>query len=180
MLARAQLIVLLALSFVAGSLVVFAQDDEDRYQEEYDRVVNQIAKVKDPARRAEQLIAFYKSTPNMDPRIKPFADDLFTKDLNELMMQQKMTVVKKLAESAVAVRPKFAQSFFFYGVILKSEKKYEEASNALAKSYVIASASKSPIKDDAKKQLDLAYREAHKGSMVGEDKLIKKIEEEMK
>jgi hypothetical protein len=176
MLARAQLIVLLALSFGAGSLFVFAQDDEDRYQEQYDRVVNQIAKVADPAKRAEQLLAFYKATPNMDPRIKPFADDLFTKDLNALMTQQKMLVVKKLSESAVAVRPKFSQAWFFYGVILKSEKKYEEASIALAKSYVIPST----IKDDAKKQLDLAYRAAHNGSMVGEDKLIKTIEAEMK
>jgi hypothetical protein len=176
MLARAQFFVLLALSFCAGSLVVIAQDDEERYQEQYDRVVNQIAKVSDPAKRAEQLLAFYKATPNMDSRIKPFADDLFTKDLNALMTQQKMIVVKKLSESAIAVRPKFAQAWFFYGIVLKSEKKFEEASIALAKSYVIPSL----IKNDAKNQLDLAYREAHKGSMVGEDKLIKKIEAEMK
>jgi hypothetical protein len=179
MLARAQFLVLLAFSFCAGSLVVIAQDEEVKYQEEYDRVT-QIAKVSDPAKRAEQMLAFFKATPNMDSRIKPYADDLFTKDLNELMIQQKMMVVKKIAESAIAVRPKFAQALFFYGVILKSEKKYEEASIALAKSYAIASASKSPIKDDAKKQLDLAYRAAHNGSMVGEDKLIKNIEAEMK
>jgi hypothetical protein len=174
MLARAQLIVLLALSFGAESLVVFAQDD-DRYQEEYDRVT-QIAKVTDPARRAEQMVAFYKTMPNPDPRIKPYADNLFKQDLNTLMTQQRTLVVKKLSESALTVRPKFAEALFFYGVILKTEKKYEEATIALAKSYVLSSS----LKDDAKKQLDLVYRAAHNGSIVGEDKLIKQIEAEMK
>jgi hypothetical protein len=167
---------LLALALVAGNSVIFAQNVDDlRYKDDYDRM-QQIIKIANPAKRAEQLLVFYKGRSNMDPQIRDYADGFFVKDLESLLSQQNFALVKNISQNALTVRPKFAEAWLFSGVVLKSEKKMDEAVMAFAKCYAI----KSPVQNKAKQLFDNAYRSAHNGSLVGSDKLIKKVQAEMK
>jgi tetratricopeptide (TPR) repeat protein len=176
MLAAARFCLLLAIAFAAGSSAVFAQDiDDPQYNEDYERM-QQIIKISNPEKRVEQLLVFYKLRPKLNSQIRDYADGYFIKDLRALLGQQKYAQVKKICQGALAIRPKFAEAWFSYGVALKNENNLEEAVMAFTKSYVI----QSPIQKDAKAQLDLAYRAAHSQSLVGEDKLIKKVKEELK
>jgi tetratricopeptide (TPR) repeat protein len=176
MLAKARLFVLLVLAFSAGHSVVFSQNVDDiQYREDYDRV-NQIIKISDPARKADQLLAFYKGRPNLDIRIRNFADSNFTSSMEALIKLQNYALVKKVALSAASMRPKFAEAWFLYGVALKNEGKIDEAINAFAKSCAIESL----VQAKAKQLLDNAYRAKHNGSLIGEDKLIKQAGSELK
>jgi hypothetical protein len=171
---------LLALAFAAGNSAVFSQDVDDlQYKDDYDRM-QQILKINNPSKRAEQLLVFYKGRSNMDPQIRNYADSYFVKDLESLCSQQDYALVKKITQGALAVRPKFAEAWLFSGVVLKSENKIDEAVMAFAKCYAISYANKSPVQTKAKQLFDNAYRAAHKGSLVGSDKLLKKVQEEMK
>jgi hypothetical protein len=173
MLAVARIFVLLALALAAGNWAVLAQDIESpEYAENYDRL-QEIIKISDAGKKAEQLVAYYKGRTNLHPKLKAFADSNFGNALKDLMSNPEM--VKKIAQSALAVRPKFGEALFFYGITLKREGKMDEALEALAKSSLIESTRQT----EAKQQLDVAYREAHK-SLVGEDKFIAKIKAEMK
>jgi hypothetical protein len=111
----------------------------------------------------------------MDSRIRDFLDFYFKQDLSTLSGQQKFALVKKLSQEALAGQSKSGIALFFYGISLKSENKMDEAINALGKSSLIPSI----IQSDAKKQLDLAYRAAHQGSMVGQPQLLKKLKAEL-
>ncbi len=176
MLAGIRLFFMMTLIFAVGIGAVASQSEgeESRYEQDYNRI-QQIVKISDSAKRAEQLASFYKGRTRMDSKISDYANFYFTQDLKVLMDQRKYALVKKFSQDALSTQPKFAEAWFFYGVTLKNENKLDEAITALAKSYALPSA----IQTEAKKQLDLAYRAAHKGSMVGLDKLIKKTKAEL-
>jgi tetratricopeptide (TPR) repeat protein len=176
MLAVARIFVLLSLALAAGNSAVIAQGVDDlQYADDYDRLM-QIDKVTDSAKKAEQLIVFYKGRPKLDSRLRIFADNRFDLALKDLNKKQNYALLKKLSQSAIALRPKFGEAWLYYGVALKNEAKFDEALDAFAKSSII----ESPRQSDAKIQLDLAYRGTHKGSLVGEDKLIAKAKAELK
>jgi hypothetical protein len=174
MMAVARISILLSFALAAGNWAVRAQDAEEiRYQEDYDRL-QEILKISDPAKKADQLVVYYKGRPKLDSRIRVFADSNFGNTLNSMLKQP--DVIKKLVLGALAVRPNFGEALFFYGVILKNEGKLEEAAVAFAKSSLIEN-SRQP---QAKQLLDPTYRAAHKGSIVGEDKWLNKIKAELK
>jgi hypothetical protein len=173
MLAVARIFVLLALALAASNSAVLAQDAEDiRYQEDYDRLQD-IIKVSDPAKRADQLVSYYRGRPNLDSKLKVFADGNFGNTLQALMKQPDL--VKKYSQSAIAARPKFGEALFFYGVVLKNEGKFDEALDAFAKSSLI----ESTRQPQAKQLFDTTYRGVHK-SLVGKEKLIEKAKAELK
>ncbi len=176
MFAAVRFFFLLAFVFTAGSSAVFSQDVDDlQYKDDYDRL-HQIIKITNSAKRAEQLLAFYKGRTNMNVQLRDYADSFFAKDLETLLKQQNHALVKKFSQGAIAVRPKFAEAWLFYGTALKNEKKMDEAVQAFAKSYAI----KSPVQTRAKQLFENAYRDTHKGSLVGSDKLVKQLQAEMK
>lgn len=157
---------------------VFPQDEtlaEIKYKEDYDRL-QKIAAVNQPVRRAQLLLTFYKERPDLDPKLRDYADNLFARDLEALMKQDNAVALKGLCEKAFQIRPKFGEAYFFYGVVLRKEKKIEEAMNAFAKSYLI----KNPLQKKAKEMLDTTYRSYNKGSMIGQDKILKRAKEELK
>jgi hypothetical protein len=173
MLAVARIFILLALGLTAGNLAVLAQDAEEiRYQEDYDRL-QEIVKISDAAKKADQLVAYYKGRPKLDIKLRAYADSNFGNALNDLMKQPEL--VKKLALNAIAVRPKFGEALFFYGVVLKNESKFDDALMAFAKSSIIENSRQS----QAKQLLDTTYRGVHNGSLVGQDKLIAKVKAEL-
>jgi hypothetical protein len=173
MLAVTRIFILIVLAFAAGNWAVLAQDIESpEYAENYERL-QEIVKISDPAKKAEQLVAFYKGRSNLNPQLKAYADSNFGNALKDLMSSPDL--VKKFAQGVLAVRPKFGEALFFYGIALKRDGKMDEALEALAKSSLI----ESTRQNEAKQQLELAYREANK-NLVGLDKFVAKIKAEMK
>jgi hypothetical protein len=159
-------------------LTVYAQDEtlaEIKYKEDYDRL-QKIVSVSQPIKRAEQLLALYKERPDMDSKLRDYADSFFVKDMNSLITQKNLVAVKGIAERAIKARSQFGEAYFFYGVTLKNEKKIDEAMSAFAKCYVI----KGPLQTKGKQQLDIAYRASHNGSLIGQDKFIKNAQAELK
>ncbi len=159
------------LFFSAGISTLRAQDEalsDIKYKDDYDRI-QKVVKMSDPAKRADRMVAVYKESSDMDPKLSDYADQIFLRDLESLTNQHNYAIVTSVCERMLKMRPKFGEVYLFYGVALKNQKKFDEALAAFAKCYVI----KNPLQTRAKQQLDVAYRATHKGSMVGEDKLIK-------
>lgn len=168
---------LFALTFILGLSASHAQNEaeEIRYRDDYDQI-QKIIKITDPAKRADQMLAFYKGRSDIDPKLREYADHFFAKDLESLMKQGNYVAMRGLAERAIKGRPKFGEAYFFYAVALKFDKKIDEAIIAFAKAYLI----ESPLQKKAKELLDTTYRTANKGSLTGEDKIIKKAANELK
>lgn len=163
---------------VLGSPMVRAQDStlaEIKYKEDYDRV-QAITKISDPVKRAGQMLTVYKERPDMDSKLMAYADNVFAKDLETLNKQQNFTALKGLCERALKLRPKFGEVYLFQGVVLKNEGKVDEAMNAFARCYMI----KNPLQIKAKQLLDIAFRALNKGSLIGEEKLIKQAMQGLK
>ena len=166
------------LAIALGLSAAYAQDEsvsEIRYKEDYDQV-QKIAKTAEPAKRSEQLLSFYKGRADMDPKIREYADNIFARDLESLLKQSNYTAMRGLAERALKTRPNFGEAYFFLGVSLKFDKKIDEAMNAFAKCYLI----KNSLQPRAKQLLDTTYRSANRGSLTGEDKILKKAMSELK
>ena len=166
-----------ALIFALGLMVVRAQDstlEDIKYKEDYDRI-DSIRKVSDIQKRDDRMIAMYKDRPDMDEKLRVYLDNLFVRDLEKLMKEQNWPVLKGICERAVKVRPLFGEVYLYQGVALKNEKKNQEAMAAFARCYVITNG----FQKRAKQQLDLLYRAANGGSLVGQDKLIKQAVEDL-
>jgi tetratricopeptide (TPR) repeat protein len=147
-----------------------AQDEslEDfKYKEDYDRVQS-IAKTPDVVKRAERMVALYGERRDMRAELRDYADNLFARDLETLMKQNKNDVLIGLCERVLKIRPRFGEVYLFYGVALKREKKIDEALKAFAR----GSAIDNPLKAKSKQQLDITYRSTG-GSLSGQEKLVK-------
>jgi tetratricopeptide (TPR) repeat protein len=164
--------------FSLGFSGIYAQDEtlaEIKYKEDYDRI-QKITAVTQPVKRADLMLKLYKESPDMDPQLRAYCDNIFAKDLESLMKQENSIALKGLCERALKIRPKFGEVYFFQAVILRKEKKIEEAMNAFAKSYLI----KNPLQKKAKELLDSTYRSFNKGSLIGQEKIIKKAMQEIR
>jgi tetratricopeptide (TPR) repeat protein len=160
------------------SSLVRAQDStlaDIKYKDDYDRI-QAIIGVSDPIKRAGRMLNLYRERPDMDPKLLAYADNVFAKDLETLNKQQNFTVLKGLCERALKIRPRFGEVYLFRGVVLKNEGKIDEAMNDFARCYVI----KNPLQSKAKLLLDIAFRSVNKGSLIGEEKLIKQAMQTLK
>ena len=161
-----------------GFLAANAQDEtlaDIRYREDYERT-QRIFKINQPVKRADQILLLYKDRADLDPRLREYTDSLFVQDMQNLMKQKNFVALRGLCDRAIKLRPKFGEAYFFLGVVLKNEKKIDEAMNAFAKCHLI----KNPFQIQAKQQLDMTYRAVNKGSIVGQDKLINNARKELK
>jgi len=174
-----------ARSILAGALIIglglpaaIAQDstvEEIKYKEDYDRIQS-ILKVSDILKRGDMMLKLYKERPDMDPKLREYIDSLFARDLETLMKRQNFAALRSLSERAVKLRPRFGEVYLFQGIVLKNEKKNDEAMTAFARCYVI----KNQLQTRAKQQLDLLYRASHGGSLIGQEKLIKEAMKDIK
>ncbi len=167
-----------ALIFALGSFVTRAQDpalEDIKYKEDYDRL-ERIKKITDVTKRLEQFVALYRERSDMDSRLRDYADNLFVRDLDSLLKQQKHAVIKSLCERAIKARPRFGEAYLYLGVALKNERKGNEAMLAFAKGAGLDN----PLQKKSKAQLDLLYRAAHGGSLIGEEKYIKEAVKDLK
>ena len=159
-------------SFVcAAFLAAAAAQDESledfKYKEDYDRV-QAIAKTADIVKRAERMVTLYGDRRDMKVELRDYADNIFARDLETMMKQNKDIPMKSLCERALKIRPRFGEAYFFYGIALKREKKTDEALKAFARAYGI----ENPLKAKAKQQLDITYRSTG-GTLSGQDKFVK-------
>jgi tetratricopeptide (TPR) repeat protein len=159
-----------SLACAAFLLTALGQDEslEDfKYREDYDRVQS-IVKTADVVKRAERMVAFYSERRDMKSELRDFADNIFARDLETMMKQNKYAPMKSICERVLKVRPRFGEAYLFYGVALKREKKMDEALKAFARAYGIDN----PLKAKAKQQLDVTYR-ATGGTLSGQEKLVR-------
>jgi hypothetical protein len=173
----ARLIFSAALIFVLGFSALRAQDsalEEIKYKEDYDRL-ERIKKVTDVAKRGDQFVSFFRERPDMDFKLRDYADSLFVRDLDSLLKQQNFAAIKSLCDRALKARPKFGEAYLYQGVALKNDKKVAEAMMSFARGAGL----ENPLQKKSKQQLDLVYRQAH-GSLIGEDKFIKEAVKDLK
>jgi tetratricopeptide (TPR) repeat protein len=162
----------LALVFSFGISAVRAQDstlEDIKYSEDYNRVQT-FLKMTDTEKRDDRIVTMYKDRPDMRDDLRKFLDSLFARDLEKLVREQKHDAVANLSGRVLKVRPRFGEVYFYLGIALKNQKKPQEAMAAFAKSYVIQP---NQLRAKAKQQLDVLYRAANKGSLIGQDQIIK-------
>jgi hypothetical protein len=151
-----------------------AIDPEEQYGIDYERVQKAAAATQMVA-RANGLYEFMKDRP--DSKLTEYAQGVFFQTLDTILKQGNDTAVLGLAERMIQLRPKLGEAFCFYGIALKNKKRYPEALDALAKSYVMKN---NTLAAKAKEVLDLVYKGVNKGSLAGQDELIKKARQEVK
>jgi hypothetical protein len=165
---------LLAIGFSSAR----AQDsalEEIKYKEDYDRIQS-IMKVSDVQKRADRIIALYKDRRDMDPKLQTYIDSLFVRDLDNLMKAQNFAALGPICDRTLKARPRFGEAYLYQGIVLKNAKKNQEAMTAFARGYVIDN----PLKPKSKQQLDLLYRAANGGSLIGQEKFLKEAMKELK
>ena len=165
------------LMLIFGFSFVLAQEgtvDEVQYAEDYDRI-QKIIKVSNVVKRLDQIVNLYVDRPDLNVQLRDYTDGILVQDMETLLKQRNYIALRGLSERAIKARPRFGQAYLYYGVALKYDKKMEEAMNAFAKGYLIDN----PMKKKAKQQLDVTYRSANKGSLVGQDKIIAKAKAEL-
>ena len=169
------MISMLVLPIAAGKLSAqTAIDPEELYGIDYERL-EKIVAVPQLIARADGLYQFMKERP--DSKLTDYAQGVFFQTLDTLLKQGNDTAVLGLSERMLQLRPRLGEAYCFYGIALKNRKRYPEAMDALAKSYVLKN---NKLAAKAKEVLDLVYKGVNKGSLVGQDELIKKAQQEIK
>jgi hypothetical protein len=155
-----------------------AQDaalEDIKYKEDYDRVQTML-KMSDLMKRVNVALSMYKDRRDMNEQLRNYLDSLFVRDLDTLMKQQNLAVLKSVSDQALKIRPRFGEVYLYQGIVLKNEKKSLEAMTAFARGSVI----QNPLKNKCKQQFDLLYRAAHGGSLIGQEKFIKESMKDLK
>lgn len=151
-----------------------ALDPEEQYGIDYERLQKVVATPQLVA-RGESLFEFMKERP--DSKLTDYAQGVFYQTLDSLLKEGNDTAVLGLSERLVKLRPRLGEAYCFYGIALKNKKRYPEAMDALAKSYVLKN---NKLAAKAKETLDLVYKGVNKGSLAGEEELIKKAQQAVK
>jgi tetratricopeptide (TPR) repeat protein len=149
-------------------------DPEEQYRVDYERLQT-ITAIPQLDSRGNGLYQFMKERP--DSKLTDYAQSVFYQTLDTLLKQGNDTAVLGLSERMVKLRPRLGEAYCFYGIALKNKKRYPEAIDALAKSYVLKN---NKLAAKAKEVLDLVYKGINKGSLAGQDDLIKKAQQEVK
>lgn len=173
-----QLLSVSILIFGVGFCIVRAQQgtvEEIQYKDDYDRIQT-IVKTTAPLKRADKLVTFFIERSNIDPQIRDYAANILSQDLEALLKQSNFVALKGLCERAIKARPKFGEVYLFYAAALRNEGKLNEAMNAYAKCYVI----RNTLQAKAKQLLDTLYKSTHRGSLVGQDMVIRSALNELK
>jgi tetratricopeptide (TPR) repeat protein len=161
----------IALVSIVSVSLLNAQDEtlaDIKYKEDYDRIQS-IVKTADIVKRLDKLSILYAERRDMDIKLRDYADNVFARDMEILAKQANYVAVRGLSERVLKLRPKFGEVYLYYGIALKNSKMLNEALIAFARGASIPNS----LSVKSKQQLDIAYRSAHGGSMVGQDKLIK-------
>lgn len=174
----AQLLAAAAPLFTFVLFALGAQDsalEDIKYKEDYDRVQT-ILKMTDIAKRTDRALSMYRERKDMNEQLRVYLDSLFVRDLEALMRQQNFAALKSISDRALKIRPRFGEVYLFQGIVLKNEKRPQEAMVAFARGFVITN----PMQNKCKQQLDLLFRAANRGSLIGQEKFIKDAMKDLK
>ena len=167
-------ILLWGLIFSFGIAAAIAQEEEDpnkKYREDYEKFQKIIA-IGDPMKKADSLMTFLGQGP--DPKLVDYVQGNFLQVVENLAKTEKNQNVITLCERFIKMRPKVGETYYFYGVALKNTQRFPESLDAFAKCYVL----KNKASNRAKDFLDFVYKSQHQGNLAGEEKIIKKAQEE--
>jgi hypothetical protein len=167
----------LMLFLVAGLGSGLSEDTaaSDKYNDDYDNI-QRIVAITQPARQAEQFIGVLKSRPDLDEKLKAYVSGYFIRDMDALTKQRNFSAIKDLSEKAIKANPKFGEAYYYFGMMMKQENKLDEAVKAFAACFVLPNS----YQQKAKPLLDATYRAKNNGSIVGEDKMITALKNELK
>jgi hypothetical protein len=166
------------LVLVASICMLNGQDEklaDIKYKEDYDRIQS-IVKISDLVKRLDKLAAIYGERRDMDIKLRDYADNLFSRDLETLTKQADYVAVRSIAERVLKLRPKFGEVYLYYGIALKNSKMINEAMASFARGAGLPNV----LTTKSKQQLDISYRATHGGSLVGQDKFIKDAMKDLK
>jgi len=149
-------------------------DAEEQYGIDYERL-QKVSAIPQLVTRGDGYYLFMKERP--DSKLTDYAQSVFFQTLDTLLKEGNDTAVLGLSERMIKLRPRLGEAYCFYGIALKNKKRYPESMDALAKSYVMKN---NKLAAKAKEVLDLVYKGVNKGSLAGEDELIRRAQQEIK
>jgi hypothetical protein len=171
-----RLLPLLGVVLWFGAAQVQAQEDETsaqkQYREDYEEY-QKIAVIKDPFKRADQLLEFVQARPKS--QILANAQTDYLSIVQDLAKQSRWDAVVTQAERFVKIRPRVCETYYFLGSALKEQKKIPEAMDALAKCFVL----KCLVSEKARQYLEYIYKGVNKGSTAGMETIIQKARSEI-
>ncbi len=166
--------VLWGMVFSLGLACALAQDEEDpnkKYREDYEKFQKMMA-ISDPMKKADALMTFLGQGP--DPKLVDYVQANILQVIEGLAKGERNQNVITLCERLIKMKPKLGETYYFYGVALKNTQRYAEAMDAFAKCYVIKNKASARAKDF----LDFVYKQQNRGNLAGEEKIIKKAQDE--
>lgn len=159
-----------------GAAQLRAQEEETaaqkQYREDYEQYQKVLA-VKEPMKRADELLQFLKDRPKSQLDLNVQHD--YLQVVQDLYGQSKWEAVVTQVERFIKVRPKTGEAYYFLGAALKEQSKIPEAMDALAKCYVL----QCRVSERARQFLEVIYKGTHKGSTAGLDAIIQKARAEI-
>jgi len=164
----------LAIILCFAAARAWAQEEtpaETQYREDYERY-QKIAAIKEPMKRADELLQFLKDRP--DSKLNGTVQSGYLYVVQEQATATKWDVVIAQSERFIRVRPKVGETYWFLGRAFSEQKKLDVAMIALAKCYLL----KCPVSAKAKQYLDYLYK-GQRGNLVGLEKIIQKAREEI-
>ena len=69
--------------------------------------------------------------------LRAYVDNIFLKDLENLMRAQNIALLGTICDKTLKARPRFGEVYLYQGFVFKSQKKNSEALMAFAKGSVI-------------------------------------------
>jgi tetratricopeptide (TPR) repeat protein len=156
-----------------GGLALQAQEEtpaEKAYREDFEQF-QKIQAVKEPLKRAEELLAFIQSRPQS--KLQPNVQSGYLLILDEFRQAEKWDVLGPQADRFIKVRPRVGETYYYLGLALNAQKKFDEAMTALAKCYLL----QNPGSAKARTFLEMIWKGRHAGKLDGLDAFIAKIRE---
>ena len=157
-----------------GAARTWAQEEtpaETQYREDYERY-QKIAAIKEPTKRADELLQFLKDRP--DSKLNGTVQSGYLFIVQELANASKWDVVIAQSERFVRIRPKVGETYWFLGRAYSAQKKQDVAMIALAKCSLL----KCPVSAKARQYLEYLYK-GQRGNLVGLDKIIQQARGEI-
>jgi tetratricopeptide (TPR) repeat protein len=154
-----------------GTVQLQAQDEtpaEKAYREDYEQF-QKIQAVKEPLKRADELLAFIQSKPQS--KLQPNAQSDYLMILDEFRKTEKWDILGPQAERFIKIRPRVGETYYYLGLALNAQKKFDEAMIALAKCYLL----QNPGSTKARTFLEMIWKGRHAGKLDGLDAFIAKI-----
>jgi tetratricopeptide (TPR) repeat protein len=158
-----------------GSAPIWAQEEtpeEKAYREDYEQYQTILAE-KDVTKRTDALLKFIQERPQSKLSTNAQTDCLYI--LDGLAKAEKWDTLVLQSERLVKLKPRVGETYYYLGLGLNGQKKFDEAMSALAKCNIL----NNPGSARAKTFLEMLWKGRHQGKLDGLTEFIAKIKKEM-